>query len=91
MRVRKPFINHADRTASLADQHSNRKRASGLPLVESPESLAKRKALVGKEPVGLLAEVAWVGEVPVEIRLGPLRLHFYARILPPWPESNTRS
>jgi hypothetical protein len=91
MRVRKPFVNHADRTASFADQHADRKRRNSFRMVESPESLAKRKALVGKGPVGLLAEVAWVGEVPVEIRLGPIRLRFHARILPPWPESNIRS
>lgn len=84
MRVRKPFINHADRTAPLADQHSHGKRRNSFRLVESPESLAKRKALAGKAPVGLLAEAAWVGDVPVEIRLGPIRLRFHARILPPW-------
>lgn len=84
MRIRKSFVNHADRTASPTNKHPNWKRRSNLRRVETPESVAKRKALAGKAPPGLLAETVWIGEVPVEIRLGPIPIRFHARILPPW-------
>jgi hypothetical protein len=86
MRIRKPLINKTDATASPTDQRSNGKRASSRDKGPLGIHLVQRPPLVGEEPrsLGQTTETAWVGKMPVEIRLGPIPIRFHVRILPPW-------
>ena len=77
MRIRKSLINKTDGTTSLADDRSNGKRSANSLDGSIGVKLDKSKPPVWERPVGQLTNYAIVGEVPVEIRLGPFLIRFH--------------
>lgn len=83
--------NQANGAASPANQRSNGKGSPFSDTLPQGWRLIQRPRLVGEQPKSIFTETAWVGKVPIEVRLGPIRLRFHVRILPPWPDTNVVS